>query len=66
MRNETTSLRGILVAETELARQFKVADRLVWIPRSVVHAITKFAPDTNGHRECLLDIEQWFADKEGL
>lgn len=61
-----SELRAILVAETEKARQFKVVDRLVWIPRSVVKSITKFRPDANGHRECLVEVEDWFADKEGL
>ncbi len=61
-----SEIRAILISETEKARQFKVVDRLVWIPRSVVKSITKFAPDAKGHRECRLDVEDWFAEKEGL
>ncbi len=63
-----SELRTILLKETEKARQFKVSgkEQPVWIPRSVVKTITKFAPDQNGHRECILDVEDWFADKEGL
>lgn len=61
-----SELRAILVGETEKARKFKVAGREVWIPRSVTKSITKFKPDASGFRECLMDIEDWFADKEGL
>lgn len=61
-----SELRAILIGETEKARKFRVADRELWIPRSVVKSITKFAPDANGHRDCLLDVEDWFADKENL
>jgi hypothetical protein len=61
-----SQLRAILIRETEKARLFKVADREVWIPRSVVKTITKFAPDAKGHRECILDCEDWFAAKENL
>jgi hypothetical protein len=61
-----SQLRAILIRETEKARPFKIVDREVWIPRSVVKTITKFAPDANGHRECILDCEDWFTEKEGL
>lgn len=61
-----SELRAILIRETEKARLFRVVDRQVWIPRSVIKRITKFAPDSNGHRECILDVEDWFSEKEGL
>lgn len=61
-----SQLRAILIRETEAARLFKVADREVWIPRSVVSSITKFAPDEKGHRECVLDVLDWWTDKNNL
>jgi len=61
-----SELRAILVKETEKARLFRVADREVWIPCSVTNRITKFMPDTKGERECIVDIADWFAEKEDL
>lgn len=61
-----SQLRAILVGETEKARKFRVADREVWIPRSVVKTITKLMPAADGTRECVLDVEDWFTEKEGL
>jgi len=61
-----SELRAILVDETELARKFKVVEREVWIPRSVTPRITKFAPDKKGYRECIVEVEDWFAEKNNL
>lgn len=61
-----SELRAVMTKETEKARQFKVGDRLLWIPKSVTNTITKFAPDSNGHRECILDLEDWYCAKEDL
>ncbi len=61
-----TALACILIRETEKARLFQVVDREVWIPRSVVTRITKFHPKQDGTRECLIEIEDWFAEKEDL
>lgn len=61
-----SEIRAVLIQETEAARRFKIGDRLVWIPKSVTKTITKFAPDLNGNRVCVLDVDDWFADKEDL
>lgn len=61
-----SELRAILIRETEAARLFKVVDRQIWIPRSVIDRITKFAPDANGHRECVMDVQSWFLEKNDL
>ena len=61
-----TQFTAILTAETEKARKFTVADRELWIPRSVITSITKFPPNQNGHRECLVTVEDWFAEKNEL
>ena len=61
-----SELRAILLRETDKARLFRVVDREVWVPRSVTTSITKFAPATDGTRECVLDVEDWFLNKEGL
>lgn len=61
-----SELRAILVSETDLARKFHVAGREIWIPKSLVKSITKFKPDEQGWRECILDVEDWFLEKNGL
>lgn len=61
-----TEFKAILTGETEKARKFKVVDREVWVPRSVTSRITKFAPDARGHRECIVEVEDWFAEKNNL
>lgn len=57
---------AILLVETEKARLFRVADREIWIPRSQTPSCTKFMPDKNGHRECRVQVEDWFAEREDL
>jgi len=57
---------AILLRETELARLFRVVDREIWIPRSVTKCVTKFKPDRNGHRECRVEVEEWFCEKQDL
>lgn len=59
-------LRAILIKESDRARLFRVGDRELWVPRSVTKSITKLAPAVDGTRECILDIEDWFVEKEGL
>lgn len=61
-----SELRAILIQETDKARKFKIAGREIWIPRSVIKTITKFAPDLKGHREVIMDVEDWFCNKESL
>lgn len=61
-----TEFMAILIAETDKARLFRVVDREVWIPRSQITNIVKFMPDKNGHRECRVTVEEWFASKENL
>lgn len=48
------------------ARKVKVGDREVWVPRSLTKTITKFLPDSDGHRECVMEVEDWFSEKENL
>jgi hypothetical protein len=58
---------GILITETDKARLFKVVDRQVWIPKSVITSITKLGyPNAQGHRECIVDVLEWFAEKNEL
>lgn len=61
-----SEFKAILIQETEKARKFNVAGRELWIPRSQIKRITKFTPDAKGHRECIVEVEEWLADKEGL
>lgn len=55
-----------MTGETEKARQIKIADRTLWIPKSVTDKILKFAPDERGHREVVLDLHDWYFEKENL
>jgi hypothetical protein len=56
-------MRAILIMETDTARLFRVVDREVWIPKSVVKSITKFKPDAKGERECIMHVEDWWEEK---
>lgn len=39
----------------------------VWIPKSVIrHISQRTVPDANGLALVLVDVEDWFAEKEGL
>jgi len=57
---------GILKRESEKARLISVAGVEHWIPRSLTKSITKFMPDEGGYRECVLEVEDWFCEKEDL
>lgn len=59
-------IRGILLEEREKARLFEVADRRVWIPRSVTTYLRKHLPDAQGHRECFVEIDDWWLEKNEL
>jgi len=58
--------KALLIAETEKAFHFRVVDRKVWVPRSLIKSCVKGPPDKKGHRECVVDVEEWFAEKNGL
>ena len=53
---------------TEKAHLFIEPNTLqeLWIPKSLVHHISRDMPDVNGIRSCVVDVEEWFADKEDL
>jgi hypothetical protein len=63
-----------LIAETDAARKFQEEPergqiprpRQFWVPRSVCKSITKMPPQLGKPRECIVDIEDWFAEKAGL
>jgi hypothetical protein len=59
-------IRLWLVKETEKARQYSKTppgreQDLIWIPRSVMNGQTK-QPDG----ECMVEIEDWFCEKNDL
>ena len=37
----------------------------VWVPRSVIGHVSRNAP-VNGVQECVVDVEDWFAEKHDL
>lgn len=66
-----TTIRLWIVRETAAAYQFSTTPEnrqgeLVWIPRSMVERITKFAEQPERWRECEAEIQEWFAEKKGL
>lgn len=62
-----SSFNALLIKETDAARLFNVVGREIWIPKSVTTTITKIGlPDLQGRRECLVDVLEWFAEKEDL
>ena len=67
MKDEGTSFRGLLLKETGNARLIRVVDREIWIPKSVCLAFRKNGhPDTNGHIDVRVEVEDWFATKNDL
>jgi hypothetical protein len=38
----------------------------VWIPRSVTTRVTKMGLNAAGFNECVIEVENWFAEKEDL
>lgn len=72
----TTTVRLWLVRSTEKAHLFSTAaqthrvgddGRKLWIPRSVIKSLVKFGEEKLGEwRECEVEIEAWFAEKEGI
>jgi hypothetical protein len=61
-----SELRAILIRETELARLFRIADQELWVPKSVTKDVVKFKPDAQGERECLVEIADWWCEKNGI
>ena len=61
-------VRGILILDevNYKSRLFKFGDMEVWVPRSVTGSMMKYQPDKNGHRECVFEVEEWFAEKNNL
>lgn len=62
-----SQFNALLLRETDKARLFQIAGNDIWIPRSVTKTITKVGlPDLKGRRECLLDVDDWFCEKNDL
>jgi hypothetical protein len=58
-----------LVSETEKARLFALSPmgQQLWVPRSVVKSILKFATEPGDlYRRCEVEIEDWWARKNRL
>lgn len=52
--------------QTEKAYLIRVADREIWMPRSVAKTITKFKPDAKGEREAIVEAADWWCEKNEL
>ena len=62
-----TEFRCILTTrQTDKAWLIRVAGREVWLPRSVTKTITKLRPDPRGEREAIVEVEDWWIDKNNL
>lgn len=51
---------------TEKANLIRVADREIWLPKSVVKRTLKFKPDSSGQREAVVEAEDWWCEKNNL
>lgn len=68
----TRSVRLWQVRDTEKAYLFSTFPkghkdaREVWVPRSLVHHVSREREYPGEWRECVVDVEEWFADRESL
>lgn len=51
---------------TEKASLIRVAERELWLPKSVTKRTLKFRPDINGEREAVVEAEDWWCEKNEL
>ncbi len=69
MSDETHQFDWYLVRETEKARCFSEepdgADAF-WVPRSLISGFSKYPAQPGELPLCLLEVPEWFAEKEGL
>jgi len=73
MNTETTRVKLWRCGMSDKAMQFFVlppgtdGNRSVWIPRSVIHHVSTLPPDgRSAFTPCLVDVEDWFVEKEDL
>lgn len=60
-----SEFRAILTTrQTEKAYLIRAVGKEVWLPRSVLKSMTKFAPDANGEREVLVEAADWWVERE--
>lgn len=55
-----------LVEEREKAIKVKQGDLEVWLPRSQIKYLRKYAKEPDGRQEMVVDIPDWLADEKGL
>lgn len=41
-------------------------ERAIWIPRSLIHHVSRDVPDANGWQRCVIEVEEWWLDKNKL
>ena len=66
---ETQQFDWYLVSETEKARQFSESaegTESFWVPRSLIRDFVKYPAKDQELPLCLVEIPEWFAEKEGL
>ena len=66
---ETQQFDWYLVSETEKARQFSEdaeGTEPFWVPRSLIRDFVKYPAKDQELPLCLVEIPEWFAEKEGL
>lgn len=69
---ETRRLKLWRCGQSEKAQQFFVlppgtdGNRSVWIPRSVIHHLSTLPCEAGKPQPCLVEVEDWFAEKEDL
>jgi len=73
MSKETRSVKLWQIGSSAKAYHFStfakndLSARQLWIPRSVIsHVSWLTGPDEERGQECLVEIEEWFCEKEDL
>jgi len=67
--DETQQFDWYLVRETDKARCFSESpdgSDAFWVPRSLISNFSKYPAEPNELPLCLLEVPEWFAEKEGL
>lgn len=72
MNTETTRVKLWRCGRTDKAQQFFVLppgtedNRTIWIPRSVIHHVSTLPCKPGEPQPCIVDVESWLVETEGL
>lgn len=68
MKRKVRLFSNVHSLDTEKAYRFTqpILHTTIWVPRSVVHHISRGPQDYSGRQECLVEVDDWFAEKNDL